>query len=280
VRGHLFEYELVDVGREGATMRYTERVMKPNGQEFELFKERADAELMVYPVADIDDSHELWQKALARSNAHIHENNERMRRAAQPSNAMDECGSFDLSDIDTLFKEKGKGPHMYEIEFIAAETGPIEYPNKHGEPAKYWVHTHRLTGYSLRRYLNAGGKTYESGRLSKCLLNIKQQQHPLAFARAQHICTLNDSKPQSSDGTSVALVMDRRELLGQQVRLKNGMIYLVRPPSSANIPSLSFFRSSVSFLQSRQTLLRLHSKGRWPNYSFETYTPFILLRIT
>jgi hypothetical protein len=163
VRGYLFEYELVEVGRHGATMRYTERVIKPFGNEYEIFKETVDQQEMFYPIEDIDDSHELWQKALGRVNAFTFEANERLRKAVSSTKPSTASDTFDLSDIDDLFKEHGKGTHMWELDFKACETGPVDYVTKKNERSSYWIHTHQLTGYSFRRFANVGGKSYDTG---------------------------------------------------------------------------------------------------------------------
>ena len=119
---------------------------------------------MQYPIRDLDSSHELWQKALGRANAHIYEENAKLVRQIE---VVDVDEEVDLKDIDDLFSSSGTGSHMLELDFIPDLEGPIDYLNKYQVPSQYWTWTHRLTGYKLRRFLNVGGKSFETGRLSK-----------------------------------------------------------------------------------------------------------------
>lgn len=197
-------------------MKYTERVIQPNGNEWESFKEGTEIQLMEYPLRDIADSHEVWQQALGRTNAFIYDTNQRIIDA-NASNAIDvDAELFDMSDIDKLFKEQGKGSHLLEMDFVGDPAGPVDYIDRSGRPSKYWNWQHSLTGYSLRRFANTGGRTFDTGRLSKYLKMLKEHDNPLAFARAKHILNLNDSNPLQSMA-DVELVLDRRDLLAQQV---------------------------------------------------------------
>lgn len=198
-------------------MKYTDRVIKPLGVVFETFKESPDSEqTMEYPIDDLADSHELWQKALGRVNSFKYEGDARMLRAQEAEWIDDDVPNFE--DIDELFKRSGTGTHMLEMEFEGDEAGPINYMNKHGVPSQYWVWTHRKTGYKLRRYLNNGGKSFESGRLSKHLQNMKEHQHPVSYARAQYILMLNKcSFEQGLDNDTTVSTLDRKDLVAQQV---------------------------------------------------------------
>ena len=245
VCGYFFEYEITKVDRRlGATLRYTERVIKPLGVQFETFKETPGTEqTMQYPVNDVDDSHELWQKALGRTNAHTYETNEAIRRAQQVE--VDDSAIADFTDIDELFNQGGTGPHMLEMDFICDPAGPVEYLTKDKETSKYWIWNHRYTGYQLRRYLNPGGKSYETGRLAKCLRGMKEAQHPYAFARAQHILMLNRCSGESGAGESdLPIALERKELVAQQVRVRLRRLLLlltaVRLPHSVLFSCLFF----------------------------------------
>lgn len=224
----MFEYELVSCNiLNTAVMKYTERVILPMGKEWESYKEGTDVQTMDYPARDIADSHELWQQALGRTNAFIYEENQRLIRENASAAVEVDNDTFDLRDIEEKFRTDGKGPHLLELDFVPDAAGPIEYTERGGKLSKYWDWTHRLTGYKLRRFANVSGKSFDTGRLSKCLKMLKECDNPLAYARAQLILTLNDSSPlQSKDTNQVDLVLDRKELIGQQVcislsRIKN-----------------------------------------------------------
>jgi hypothetical protein len=198
-------------------MRYTERVIKPLGTEFETFKETTEQELMSFPLEDIDDSHEIWQQANGRMNAFIAESNERLRRSLLPVN-VDES-AFDFGDIDELFNTVGKGPHLVELDFVADTKGPTAYMGKNDKIKHKWIWRHRLTGYTLLRFENPGGLSYESGRLYKYMRMLKKNDHPLAYARAQHILLLNDAilEPQAAKDGVIVEMITRKDLLYQQV---------------------------------------------------------------
>lgn len=193
--------------------------MQPFGVAFEVFKEAPDTEqTMQYPIAQLEDSHELWQKALGRTNAYTYEQNRLLRRAQQ-SEVVDlvDGAAPDLSDIDELFHQSGTGSHMLEIEFIGDEAGPVVYLNRNNVQSKYWVWKHRITGYSFRRFMNPGGKSFETGRLSKCLREIREHQNPVAYARAQHILVLNKCDGPQCFEMETPMSLDRKDLVAQQV---------------------------------------------------------------
>lgn len=218
VKGYLFEYELVRIDKvEGATIRYTERVIKPAGVAFENYIETPDTEqLMQYPIRGLADSHELWQKALGRTNAYTYESNERIRKA-QVAEVVDLSGQPDFRDIDELFEKLGTGSHMLEHEFVGDIAGPVDYLNKNGIPSRYWEWKHRLTGKTHRRFMNHGGKSFETGVLSKALKDLKEHQHPIAYARAQHILVLNRCSGEQNTEQDTPVSLDRKDLVAQQV---------------------------------------------------------------
>ena len=193
--------------------------MQPFGVAFEVFKEAPDTEqTMQYPIAQLEDSHELWQKALGRTNAYTYKQNRLLRRAQQ-SEVVDlvDGAAPDLSDIDELFHQSGTGSHMLEIEFIGDEAGPVVYLNRNNVQSKYWVWKHRITGYSFRHFMNPGGKSFETGRLSKCLREIREHQNPVAYARAQHILVLNKCDGPQCFEMETPMSLDRKDLVAQQV---------------------------------------------------------------
>jgi hypothetical protein len=215
-RGYLFEYELLEVTRTGAVVQYTNRIYKPMGTSFETFKETDEAQSMTYPLADLDDSHELWQQALGRTNAFLFKERQALIAATTAGPvAPNSHPSVDVSDIDTFFQSEGKGPKLLEFEFEAVTPEPVSYVDRNGRPSFYWYWTHRTTGHPVKRFSSASGKSFDTGRLTKYLKTLKENTHPSAFARAQHILLLNDSiREQIKD---VPLTLDRRTLLGQQV---------------------------------------------------------------
>ena len=205
-RGYLFEYELVPARRgEGATVRYTDRIYKPGADTFEVFKESDEVQYMPYPVDAIADTHKQWLKALGHTNAVIYEERERLRREASgamnaPIEVSDDT-TFDLSDIDQLFEKEGKGPHMLKMDFVAETEEPIEYVEKSGRPSKYWWWAHRLTNTRVKLFATVSGKQFDTGRLSKALMRIRKREHPLAYARAKRILTLNRAYIHSQQAT-------------------------------------------------------------------------------
>jgi hypothetical protein len=219
-KGYLFEYEIVSVQRGMAKIKYTDRIINPNGTKFEIFKETDETQTMQYRTQDIEKSHELWQQANGRVNAAIYHQKEALIRATKGSDAVIDVEAIDMTDIDAIFSEKGRGPQFLEIEFEPCTPEPEQYSNEKGEVFKKWLWKHRLTGRSFYRHQSANGKSFDSGRLSKFLEGIKKHQHPLAYARAKHILNLNKLHKQAATKEIInpVIPLDRRQVLHQQVR--------------------------------------------------------------
>jgi hAT family C-terminal dimerisation region len=222
-KGYLFEYELVKLtSRVNAVMRYTNRIYMPGSDVFECFEETEETQLMPLPTSNLEDAHELWQQALGRTNAKIYTDNQALEKGR---NAIVVDGStsgplhIDVSDIDSFFQLEGRGPHLLEFEFTPDTEEPVEYLLTNGKPSRYWCWTHRSTGVSVKRFASVSGKSFDTGRLSKYLLSIKESQYPIAYARAKHVLLLNESIREQSDDCLILPAMDRRTLLGQQVKL-------------------------------------------------------------
>jgi hypothetical protein len=100
---------------------------------------------------------------------------------------------IDLSDINKLFEEKGQGRHMLEMEFIPVTEGPVNYISKQsGEPTKRWTFWHKITEEKVNRYPTRSGKAFDTGVLLRYLQEgLKESQHPVAYAWAQHVVLLN-----------------------------------------------------------------------------------------
>jgi hypothetical protein len=202
-------------------MRYTDRIIKPLGTSFEMFKETEEPQTMPYRVSDIDDSHEKWQQANGRVNAAIYIQKQALLKASGGVIEIDQDESFDFSDIDALFAADGRGSHMLEYEFEAVGE-PYSYVTTDGNNSQKWTWKHKMTGKTFTRFQNKSGKSFETGRCTKFLENLKKGAHPLAYARAQHILSLtNPQRHQVTDETSAMteiLPLDRRTILCQQVR--------------------------------------------------------------
>lgn len=187
-RGYLFEYELAEVTSSGASIKYTERIYKPGSDSFEYFKETEEVQLMSFPLSSIDESHELWSKALGHTNAVAFVERERMEKIAKATvvSSEDAIGNFDMKDIDEMFTKEGKGPLLLEMDFKPDTPTWIPYINTKGENSAYWHWSHKLTGKSLKRFQAKTGKSFDTGKLSKYLKVLaKDTSHPLAAARAK-----------------------------------------------------------------------------------------------
>jgi hypothetical protein len=276
-RGYLFEYELVNVLRGFATVKYTDRIIKPSGTSFEIYKETEETQTMQYRTQDIEKSHELWQQANGRVNASLYHQKQALIRATKATPVVIDLDAIDLSDIDAFFTEKGRGPHFLEMEFEPAEPEPEQYTNEKGEEFKKWLWKHRLTGRSFYRHQSASGNSFDSGRLSKFLESIKKRDNPVAYARAQHILTLNKLHKQVLTNANVNPVvpLDRRQVLHQQVRFYSSPAISL---SCNNVLTTFYFvfsldlsRSSQLCLPSRLTLQQLHYMVRWRSSSSSTW---------
>jgi hypothetical protein len=203
VAGHLFEYQVVCLDdSQMCTVKYNDLVIKPGGDKFRSFEESDEVQRMAFPLEDLDDAHELWQKATGRCNSRAHEALEAIRKTQKAD--VVEGARAELDDIDELFRKKGRGPHMLELEFDRVTELPVDYPQKGpggrstGVILQKWEWLHRLTPIKknnpVTRYVNKSGKTFDTGKLSKYLMSIDEKKYPIAYQRAQHVLQLNGSR--------------------------------------------------------------------------------------
>lgn len=212
---------MVRVSRGLATIKYTDRIYKPGAVSFESFKETEETQTMQYRTSELDKVHEQWQQAQGTVNAAIYKQKMALINASKVIDVdSNDPDTFDLSDIDAIFAAEGRGPRLLESEFYPCTEEPEQYINEHGEEKMKWKWCHRLTQKEFYRHQSNSGKSFDSGRLSKFLKDLKKHHHPLAFARAQHILVLNGLKQVSQDvcQSPVLQPIDRKILLAQQVR--------------------------------------------------------------
>ena len=177
--------------RSGPTIRYNDRVYKPGSDVFEYFKETEEAQTMSYPMADLDNSHELWQRAQAKCNVRLYRERETLIAAqtAASESKLDRNGMFDLEDIEDYYRQHGRGTHFLEFDFAADTPAPVAYVSEKSGLVKYfWCWTHKYTNVSVKHFSSTSGKSCGSGRLSKYLQLILERKFPKAYARAQRIC--------------------------------------------------------------------------------------------
>jgi hypothetical protein len=125
---------------------------------------------------------------------------------------------IDLSDINKLFEEKGQGRHMLEMEFIPITEGPVNYISKRtGKPTKRWTFRHKITEEKVNRYPTRSGKAFDTGVLSRYLQSLKESQHPVAYARAQHVVVLNSKNGMAK----IKAVTPEKPLLTRENLLKH-----------------------------------------------------------
>jgi hypothetical protein len=217
-RGYSFEYELVKISRLGATLQYTERIYYPGADDFEMFKEGDEIQTMQYRIEDIDKAHEHWQAANSRLNARLYIERERLKKAQTSSVVVDESIAHSMDDIEDFFQKHGRGSHLLEYDFTPDTPQPVNYEKSNGQLSIFQCWTHKYTKHSVKRYATQSGKAVDSGRLSNYLKRIKKSDYPLAYARAQKILSLNDSVVDHSDALAIPIVMDRKDLLKQQVK--------------------------------------------------------------
>jgi hypothetical protein len=218
-QGYQFEYEIHAITRLGATLRYTERIYKPGADDFEVFKETTDIQLMTnYPMKDVETAHDLWHIANAKINERLYHERERLKKAQQ-SASVAEQEDYSTADIEEFFIKHGKGSHMLEYDYEADTPEPVPYKKADGKMSIYQNWTHKHTKFTVKRYAAANGRDVDSGRLSKYLRRIKQTVHPLAYIRAKKILELNDilDVPHSSAIECVPTPLGRVQLLKQQV---------------------------------------------------------------
>ena len=196
-RGYLFEYEVINILPSGSIIRYTDRIYKPGADTFETFKETEEQQTMPYPTTDLESLHDSWQRATGKCNARLWTEREALLATQGGDTARkDEAnGVFNVDDIDDFFQKNGRGSHLLEFEFKPDTPKPVAYTqDKTGRTSHFWCWTHKLTKVSVKRYATVSGKSQDSGVLSKYLHRISQRQFPLAYARAQQVLSLNESR--------------------------------------------------------------------------------------
>jgi hypothetical protein len=205
---------------------------------------------MEFCLDDLDDAHEMWQKANGRCNSRTFLAMEVIRKSQNAD--VVEGAPANLSDIDELFQKKGRGPHMLELEFDKVTDSPIDYLQRTrsgvstGVTLQKWLWLHRLTpgrkNNPVTRYVNTSGKTFDTGKLSKYLMNIDEKNHPAAYQRAQHILQLNGSL--LSDTALEEGVHSRELLVLQQVSTLVCFVFIFSFYSFSNsLSSSSSFES-------------------------------------
>lgn len=168
----------------------------------------------------IQAAHELWFQANGRSNTRkgkereIVENEQKLQAKSMET---------DFSDITKMFNEKGRGPHMLEMDFEPITKDAEEYvSDRTGKQTKCWRWRHKITRKEVSRYRTASGKSFDTGVLSIYLQRLKPRINKAAYERAVQILQLNSKKGRltltSPDGDDTfALPVDREYQLVQWV---------------------------------------------------------------
>ena len=143
------------MGRMGASIKYCECIIQPDGDSFETFVETEDPQIMPYPYEDLKDAHEAWQVSNARCNARIHIEREALIRSQKGTKPMEDAPIV-TEDIDIYFEKHGRGTHLLEYEFSPDTEDPVDYIRVGcGRPSQYWCWTHKLTKVSVKRFTTA-----------------------------------------------------------------------------------------------------------------------------
>jgi hypothetical protein len=202
----------------GATLKYTERIYLPGADDFEIFKETQETQIISpFDPRYLAAANDLWHTANARVNARLYHERERLKKE-QSAVVLDDNEAHSLDDIDDYFTKFGKGSHLLEYDFVADTPEPLTYRKADGNLSIYQCWTHKHTKFSVKRYATPNGLSVDSGRLSKYLKKIKESVYPLAYARAQKILALNDNADIHRDEVEGSVVvLDRKGLLKQQV---------------------------------------------------------------
>lgn len=190
---------------------------------------------MTIPYEQIEEAYELWLETNARSN---NRRDEERRRREELESDQEEIET-DLSDIKKLFDEKGKGPHLLEMDFEPTTEGPEEYVStKTGALSKCWIWKHKLLpNVEVKRFPTQSGKGFDTGVLSVKLRSLNVQKHgKVASERAAFILKLN---MKSNNAAAIAaasaqpIPIDRETLIKQWVRCLVDALYSM--DSSSNI---------------------------------------------
>jgi hypothetical protein len=172
---------------------------------------------MNLPIQQVKKAHELWFEANTRSNS-------RKQREKEAAAALeiddDDDGETDLSDIDKLFNEKGRGPHLLMLDFEPETEEPVEYTSSTtGSMTRAWPWRHKLVaGVVARRYPTQSKKGWDTGVFSNKLRSITPSHSKVAYERAVYILKLNTkSNKAASTVCGVPAIVDRQSLLRQWV---------------------------------------------------------------
>jgi hypothetical protein len=179
------------------------------------FRSSSLNKFMDLKIGDIPDAVEAFYKHNARSNQRKAQERQKMEIAQQGS--VVDVENVDVSDINKLFEEKGRGPHMLEHDFEPVELLENFKSPRTGELCTKWTWKHKATGGLVHRYMRFNKKGFDSGVLSMYLRSIKENKNKVAFERAQHILLLNGQKVAKADDTIPQRVVDRESLLKQWV---------------------------------------------------------------
>jgi hypothetical protein len=170
------------------------------------------------PAEQVKDAHERWFSINSKVNDRLQKEREIAKKQQVVEVDDDEA---DMTDIDKVFADFQQGPHMLELDFEPA--GEIEeYTSvRTGLPTACWIWKHKLTGHEIRRYRNKSGKSWDTGKLSLYLHNLKESTHKQAFQRAQYILRLNKKNIRITDNEVIAVSVgkgeDKEELVRQWV---------------------------------------------------------------
>jgi hypothetical protein len=149
-------------------------------------------------------AHELWVRANARSNNR--KAAEKLQVSIQQAPQEDEDFEVDVTDIDKLFADEGRGPHMLELDFVAVGDEPGR-----NDDTKDWPWRHKYTNKVIKRYRSQSGNQWDTGKLGGYLDKIKPGDGRIAYERAQRIRLLNKKRgkqivPQSTKLTKEEIV--------------------------------------------------------------------------
>jgi hypothetical protein len=124
------------------------------GTSFETFQESEDQEEMDYPIAGLDESHELWKNALGRTNAFLFQERQALLLAISSAAEAQSPSEVDMSDIDLFFQIEGRGPKLLEFEFEPSTTEAIPYIKTRSKKANlclYAYHANSLFNETICR---------------------------------------------------------------------------------------------------------------------------------
>jgi hypothetical protein len=171
---------------------------------------------MNFELDQVKDAHERWVQANSRSNGRKQLERARIQKEQEEVNVDKEV---DVSDIDKLFTEKGKGPHLLELEFEPVTEQPVDYLSSvTGEMTRHWKWKHKLTGGEVKRYTTNSGKGFDTGTMSRFLKKNKELlRHRVASERAKHILMLNKKSNRVEPVAGVPLAVQKETLVRQWV---------------------------------------------------------------